>query len=99
MGCGVAGATRWFRRLNPNVRNRLLYDFLIYAGAGMWARYGLMHDADQSGRHARIARRCRQGKQQPASMRRAQDACAAAAKLTPYPAACHFTGLRWWESH
>ena len=56
MGCGVAGATLWFRRLNPNVRNRLLYDFLIYAGAGMWARYGLMHDADQSGRHARIAR-------------------------------------------
>ena len=35
-GCG--GITRWWGRLNPNVRNRFLYDFLLYAGAGMWAR-------------------------------------------------------------
>jgi len=36
---GIRGAARWFRRLNANVRNRLIYDFLIYSGAGMWARY------------------------------------------------------------
>jgi len=33
-GCSLS----WLRTLNPNVRYRLLYDFCIYAGAGMWAR-------------------------------------------------------------
>ena len=32
-----AGGVRQWRELNANVRRRLVYDFLIYAGAGMWA--------------------------------------------------------------
>ena len=38
----ACGGIEWVRSLNPNVRNRFLYDFLIYAGAGMWARYGVL---------------------------------------------------------
>ena len=38
----ACGGIEWVRSLNLNVRNRFLYDFLIYAGAGMWARYGVL---------------------------------------------------------
>ena len=37
--CGrVAAFMAWWSQLNPNVRNRLFYDFLTFAGVGMRGR-------------------------------------------------------------
>lgn len=34
---GITGGVQWVRELNPNVRSRFIYDFLMFSGSAMWA--------------------------------------------------------------